>query len=129
MNLLTNEYSDFLSVEKIGKSFSGNSIFGLKFKMNPDSHNGMLFTGIHHAREPVSLFMNLYIILNLVYELDKGNQEYWEMALTRNIYFIPLINVDGYNYNSLLYESVEGTDFGMVRKNRRTGSIFSKCNE
>lgn len=89
----------------------------------------MLFTGIHHAREPVSLLMNIYIIFKIIYELQLGNIEYREMISTRNIHFIPLINIDGYQYNNILYDSIYGSDFGLARKNRRTGPEFGKCDE
>lgn len=124
---MKHEFSDILTIDEIGITISNNPIYSLSFKLNPSSTGGMLFTGIHHAREPVSLMMNIYLIFKILFEISIGNVEYEELVLTRNIHFIPLINVDGYQYNVILFDSINGNEFGMVRKNRRGGPEFSYC--
>ena len=57
------------------------------------------------------------------------NEDYEELVNSRKIYFIPLINMDGYEYNNILYESANGNDYGYARKNRRIGNEFSLCDK
>lgn len=129
IKLLKAEFSDVLKVEEIGSTINSNPIYKISFKLNPLSTTGILFTGIHHAREPVSLLMNFYILFKILYELQLGNSDYFELIYTRNIYFVPLINMDGYQYNVNLFEESNGKTFGLARKNRITGSLFTKCDE
>ena len=78
--------------------------------------SGILFNGMHHGREPVSMMMNIYLILHLL-SIPKL---YLHLFLsTTNIYFIPIINIDTYKYNSKKYLSGMGINNMMTRKNRR----------
>jgi len=80
---------------------------------------------MHHAREPVSFLMNMNIILKILYEINKGNNLMKELIGSRNIFFIPILNIDGYIANNIYYE--DNKDFGMIRKNRKKGPIFLSC--
>jgi len=126
VKLMQKEYSDILEIEEIGRSYYQNPIYVISFKLNSSS-SGILFTGLHHAREPISVSMNLYILFKILYELKMKNKDYEELVDSRNIYFIPLINMDGYENNVIYYESLGGNDFGYARKNRRNGIEFSEC--
>ena len=59
--------------------------------------SGILFNGLHHGREPVSMMMNIYLILHLL-SLPKSYLHLFLFSV--NIYFIPIINIDTYKYNS-----------------------------
>ena len=86
--------------------------------------SGILFTGMHHGREPVSMMMNIYLILHLL----SLPRTYLHLFLSStNIYFIPIINIDTYKYNSKKY--LKGTPIRnvMSRKNRRPHSS-NNCN-
>ena len=80
---------------------------------------------MHHAREPVSFLMNLNIILKILYEIHKGNTLMLELVKSRNIFFIPILNIDGYIANNKYFE--DNNSFGMIRKNRNNAKIFSSC--
>jgi len=129
LKLLKAEYSDILEVKEIGRTINNNYIYLIFFKLNPSSTTGILFTGMHHAREPVSLLMNLYTIFKILFELQMGNSDYFELIYTRNIYFVPLINIDGYQYNVNIFVNSGEMPFGLARKNRRIGNLFSNCEE
>ena len=86
--------------------------------------SGVLFTGMHHGREPVSMMMNIYLILHLL-SLPRTYLHLF-LSLT-NIYFIPIINIDTYKYNSQKYLSGTPLRNIMARKNRRPHS-YKKCN-
>ena len=78
--------------------------------------SGIFFNGLHHGREPVSMMMNIYLILYLL-SLPKA---YLHLFLSStNIYFLPIINIDGYIYNCKKYFVMNSTSFKASRKNRR----------
>ena len=65
------EYPEFVS-EKIslGQSFQGRDIYAIKVSANVDIDEDeaeVLYTGMHHAREPMS-FMNLYYFIYWILE-------------------------------------------------------------
>ena len=67
---------DDISTEKIsiGQTFEGRNIWAIKFSDNPDEDEDeaeVLYTGLHHAREPRS-YMNLfyYIQRELIYVFE-----------------------------------------------------------
>ena len=83
--------------------------------MNNPLYNksGIFFNGMHHGKEPVSMMMNIYLILHLL-SLPK---EYLHLFLSStNIYFLPVVNIDAYKYNTLNYKD---NQYSSVRKNRR----------
>ena len=78
--------------------------------------SGIFFTGMHHGREPVSMMMNIYLILHLL-SLPKV---YLHLFLSSaNIYFVPIINIDAYKYNSEKYLSTFSLSNANIRKNRK----------
>ena len=86
--------------------------------------SGIFFNGMHHGREPVSMMMNIYIILHLL-SLPKT---YLHLFLSStNIYFLPIINIDAYKYNSEKYFKINSTT-GFLRKNRQPHKS-KKCEE
>ena len=122
LNTLSVNYSDYLTVSSIGKTSLGNDIplismkSPLSDKEQINNKSGMLFNGMHHGREPVSMMMNIYLILHLL-SLPK---EYLHLILSfTNIYFIPIINIDTYKYNSEIYFKTRDIRKMMARKNRR----------
>ena len=92
-----------------------------KNKIDSSLHNqsGILFTGMHHGREPVSMMMNIYLILHLL----SLPRTYLHLFLSAtNIYFIPIINIDTYKYNSKKFLSGSPLRSIMARKNRKPHS-------
>lgn len=87
----------------------------------------VLFTGAHHAREPVSYTMNLYIITTLISEVLLGNPELKEILRTVDVYFIPVVNKDGLYHISNLHYLNPQQDLAMIRKNARPDVKFNKC--
>ena len=87
------------------------------------SKSGIFFNGMHHGKEPVSMMMNIYLILHLL-SLPK---EYLHLFLSStNIYFLPVVNIDGYKYNTLNYKD---NQYSSVRKNRRIHKNTTCSNE
>ncbi len=74
----------------------------------------VLYTALHHAREPLSMHQLVYFMWYLLenYHSDPHVQHILDNT---QLYFIPCVNPDGYAYNAAV--SPEGG--GMWRKNRR----------
>ena len=63
--------------ESIGKTYEGNEIqlFGLSNKsIEIENKTSMLFTGVHHAREPLSFTMNVYIMTKILFDVLHGDK-------------------------------------------------------
>ena len=112
------EYPDFVS-EKIslGQSFEGRDIYAIKVSANvnlDENKPEILYTGMHHAREPMS-FMNLYYFIYWILENYNIDADATQILNTREMWFIPIVNPDGYEYN----RSIAPNGGGMQRKNMR----------
>ena len=102
---------------EIGKSVEGRSVYAAKISDNPDNDEDepeALYTALTHAREPEGMMQMLYFMFYLLenYETDA---EVAYLVNNRELYFIPVINPDGYVYN----QTTDSTGGGMWRKNRR----------
>lgn len=101
---------DFLTSE-------GRALQWVKITKEPASINTrpqVLYTAIHHAREPISLSQTIYYMWYLL-ENYASNDEIKDIVDHTELYFIPVINPDGYIYN----HTTNPDGGGMWRKNRR----------
>ena len=101
----------------IGESIEGHDIWAFKVSDNPNEDEEepeVLYTGLTHAREPVGM-MNLFYFVQLLCENYGTDPELTYLVDNREMWFIPVINPDGYLYN----ESIQPNGGGMHRKNRR----------
>ena len=101
----------------IGESMDGHDIWAFKVSDNPNEDEEepeVLYTGLTHAREPVGM-MNLFYFVQLLCESYGTDSELTYLVDNREMWFIPVINPDGYLYN----ESIQPNGGGMHRKNRR----------
>ncbi|MCB0688754.1 MAG: immune inhibitor A, partial [Saprospiraceae bacterium] len=114
-------YPNLISSRKAIEGFQteeGRSLEWLKISDNPgQEENGepqMLFTALHHAREPISMTQLIYFMW---YVLDNYNSNPEIKFLVDNVemYFIPCVNPDGYIFN----ETIKPEGGGLWRKNRR----------
>ncbi|MDC8003604.1 M14 family zinc carboxypeptidase [Aureisphaera galaxeae] len=98
----------------------GNPIKWVKISDNPNSsaegEPKILYNSITHAREPTSLSQNLFFMWYLL-ENYETNQEVKEIVDNTELYFVPVINPDGYLYNEL----TDPNGGGFWRKNRKDG--------
>jgi len=84
---------------------------------------------MHHAREPASMMMNLYIILYLINGFVKNNTIIQELIYSTDIYFIPILNVDGYVKNNKIFEASGDLEKCMQRKNLNRGLRTVYCRQ
>lgn len=101
--------NDSLTVE-------GRPIYWLRISDTPTEDTDepeVLYTAIHHAREPVSMSQLIFYMYYLLenYETDPAIKNLVDHT---ELYFIPCINPDGYIYN----ETTNPAGGGLWRKNR-----------
>lgn len=98
-------------------SHEGRPIYFVNISDNPQLEEGepeVLYTALHHAREPQSLTQLVFYMWYLL-EQYENNEEIKDLVDATNMFFIPMINPDGYVFN----QSTEPGGGGMWRKNRR----------
>jgi len=116
MNTLYPQY--VTSPITIKESYQGRPImaFQLGELKNTLPKSQVLFTGLHHAREPLSLAMILKIFLVKLHELihrGPGNHFFDHC----DILFMPIINVDGYSYIAHTFNHTKFMMDNLKRKN------------
>jgi hypothetical protein len=121
LKFLEEKFSNLISLQTIGKTWNNNNITAVKIASQFRSNKGILFTGMHHGREPTSMMMNLYLIHKLVYlnTMYKNDTSISDLLNSVNIYFIPILNVDGYKANNEIFQISGDINKCMIRKNRR----------
>ena len=95
-------------------------VYWLKISDNPNADEAepeMLFTAVHHAREPTSMSEVIFFMWYLL-ENYATNPEIKYLVDNTELYFVPCLNPDGYLYN----EQTNPNGGGMWRKNRRANS-------
>lgn len=114
-------YPDLISTRAIVSqdtlTHEGRYIYWVKISDNPDVNEDepeLLYTGIHHAREPIGVQQMIFYMWHL---LENYNTDSDIETLINNteMYFIPVVNPDGYEYNY----TTDPNGGGMWRKNRR----------
>jgi hypothetical protein len=101
----------------IGLSIEGRDIWMVKISDNPEvseQEPDILYTALHHAREPQGLMTVMYFMYYLL-ENYGTDPEVTDLINTRELYFVPVVNPDGYVHN----EETNPNGGGMWRKNRR----------
>ena len=99
------------------QTFEGRSIYWVKISDNPnvdENEPEMIYDAIHHAREPASMQQLIYYMWYLL-ENYASNTEVQGIVNNTELYFIPVLNPDGYQYNC----TQDPNGGGMWRKNRR----------
>ncbi len=102
----------------VSPSIGNNGIKWVKISDNPNTSSEgepqILYTAIHHAREPASLSQLIFYMWYLLenYDTDPGIK-----AIVDNteLYFVPVVNPDGYLYN----QKTDPNGGGYWRKNRK----------
>lgn len=99
-------------------SIGGNGIKWVKISDNPTSTSEgepqILYTAIHHAREPMSLSQLVFYMWYLLENYDT-DPEVQSIVDNTELYFVPVINPDGYLYN----QKTNPNGGGFWRKNRK----------
>ena len=127
----TNEYMEevhnFLSISStkpfsIGTTNRGNQInalcIGACSRANAPQ---VLFTSLHHSREPMSLMALMYTIDYLVTNIESSAIK--ALLESRQLWFVPIVNPDGYKWNL-----AQGQGKKQRRKNMLPGCADASAN-
>ncbi len=122
--MVANYPSLITAKQSIGTTIEGRDIWMVKISDNPnvdETEEEVLYTGLMHAREPQSMTTGIYFMFYLL-ENYGSDPTVTFLVDNRELYFIPVINPDGYVYN----QTTNPNGGGMWRKNRRvnTGGSF-----
>ncbi len=119
------KYPNLISAKlQIGLSVEGRPIYAVRISKTPDINGTcpqVLYTGLHHAREPEGMMAMIYYMYYLL-ENYSTNTSVKYLVDNREIWFVPVVNPDGYEYN----HSTNASGGGMWRKNRKNNADTSK---
>ena len=107
----------FSSSPHIHETYEGRYLQWVKISDNPNISEGepqILYTALHHAREPASLQQLIYFMWYLLENYD-SNDSIKQIIDNSELFFVPCVNPDGYIFN----ETIEPDGGGMWRKNTR----------
>ncbi len=117
-------YPQLISIRKpIGnfKTWQNNSIFYVKISDNPEVNENepqVLYTSLHHAREFVSVSQTIYFMWYLLENYEKSPLVRQILDHTE-LFFVPVVNPDGLNYNAGGYIASQDQFTRNHRKNMR----------
>lgn len=101
-------------------TWEGRKIWYARISDNPDVDEAepeVLYTALHHAREPNSASQMLYFMWFLLEHYDTHPLVRY-IVDNAELYFIPCVNPDGYVFN----QTINPNGGGMWRKNRRNNN-------
>lgn len=115
---VANAKPSIVSRFSIGKSYEGRDMWAVKISDNvsvDESEPEVLFLGLHHAREHLTVEMTLYI-LHLLADNYGVDSTITNLVNTREIYIIFNVNPDGGEYD------IASGSYRSWRKNRQPNS-------
>ncbi len=119
LDQMQKKYPKLITIKSsIGTSIEGRPINMVKISDNPNQEEAdeeeLLFTAIHHAREPIGLSQMVFYMWHLL-ENYENDAEIKLLVDHTALYFVPIINPDGYTYN----QRTNPNGGGFWRKNRK----------
>jgi hypothetical protein len=100
LETIADNYPTITSLFSIGTTYEGRTIWCLEVSDNPGSDEGepgVLFMGLHHAREWPTVEICLHIANNLTTRYG-SDPTITELVNNRRVWIIPVVNADGYYY-------------------------------
>ena len=107
----------------IGKSIEGRDIWAVKISDNPnisEEEDAVYYDALHHSREPLSMAVSINFAYWIL-ENYKSNEQIKYLIDNRELYFVPCVNPDGFEYN----RKNNPNGGGLWRKNRKQNSNCS----
>ncbi|MBN2893218.1 MAG: immune inhibitor A [Bacteroidales bacterium] len=113
-------YPNLISVKQsISDNYTTHNdsiIYWVRISDNPmidEEEPEILYTALHHAREPLLMMHLIYYMWYLLENYDSDPKVQY-MVDNFEQYFVPVVNIDGYMYN----QQTDPNGGGMFRKNR-----------
>ncbi len=115
---MAEEYPQWARLMEIGASYEERPIYAIRMGNTDKQDNEMkgcvYFDAAHHSREPMSVESILYFMWWVLENADSSTSINY-LLNNRVMYFVPMVNPDGYVFN----ETNDPNGGGMWRKNRR----------
>lgn len=116
---LSKKFEKFVRVEVIGETFQKKPINAYLLSSdfgNFEKKSKVLFTGLHHARELLTVQMIVQIFLQSLRSLTQAHQivDFWS---TNDVILVPIINIDSYIFISDSFGTEDFESFKWKRKN------------
>ena len=127
LDAMAAQYPNLISVKAPISTFlthENRPIYHVKISDNVGANETepkILYTAIHHAREPLSMSQTIFYMWYLL-ENYATNDEVKYIVDNTQLFFVPCINPDGYIYN----QTTNPNGGGMHRKNRRNVGTTNK---
>jgi hypothetical protein len=126
VNAFAARYPAICKKDSMGRSYQGLALLSLKISDNVAFDEGepaMCINGATHAREPMGTHLCIDFAQWLLYNYGTDSLATW-LVNNRQIYIIPVMNPDGYRYNS-----DSGGAASNIRKNRHfySGQSSGTC--
>ncbi len=128
LDLMQQMYPNLISVKAPIDTFQtieNRPIYWVRISDNPTidetDEKEVLYTAIHHAREPNSMTATIFYMWYLL-ENYANSVEIQHIVDNTALYFVPCLNPDGYIHN----ENTNPNGGGMHRKNRRNVGTSNK---
>ncbi len=115
--LYPNLITERAAISTTNLTHDGRMQYWVRLSDNPDVNEEepeILYTGVHHAREPMSVQQMIWYMWHLLENYDT-DPDIRTLVNNTEMYFVPVVNVDGYEYN----HQTNPNGGGMWRKNRR----------
>ena len=109
------------------RTHQGRKLEWVRISDNPtedEPEPEVLYTSLHHAREPMSMMQMIYYMWYLLENYDTDREVKYIVDNTE-MYFVPCVNPDGYLYN----EQIAPNGGGGWRKNMRDNDFDGEFNE
>ncbi|MDP4282578.1 MAG: M14 family zinc carboxypeptidase, partial [Bacteroidota bacterium] len=123
LDSLSIKYPDLVTTKRIAggeTTVNGRNVYYVKISDNPnlsENEPKIFYNALIHAREPANM-QELFFFINWLLENYNTNDEAKYIVDNSEIYFLPVVNPDGYEYN----HQQSPTGGGMWRKNREVNS-------
>ena len=125
LDLMRTMYPNLITAKtSIGTSHEGRPIWSVMISDNPDvqeTEPAVYYDALHHAREPLSMASTINYMFWLLENYGTDPAATY-IINERQLYFVPVVNPDGYEYNRI----TNPNGGGFWRKNRRV-NVGGSC--
>jgi len=123
---ITSQYPNIASQKiNVGTTLEGNTIWAIKISDNPNADENepvAYYDALHHSNEYNSMATLMNYLFWMV-ENYSTNPKVNHIINNRELYFVPVVNVDGYKSNEAYYVNT-GVVGGQRKNNRKINNVI-----
>ncbi len=121
MDALATAHPDIVGAKfSLGTSIEGRDVWAFRVSDDPGTIHperpAVYYNALIHAREPVGMMILFNFVEDLARKWEAGDPDVAYLLASRELWFVPVVNPDGYYYNEVITGGAGG---GMWRKNKR----------